>query len=374
MRGRITLAAAAALAAATVASGQAAAPEKPRPSKDDRATDCTSTARPGQARVRVVIWCGAQEGKVKLAIRRGDEAPLGRFPAAPRAFGPGAQGDFRCHRNGSATAVCRGRKDGPVTIRAWIAVPGERPCDVPLHLTLRHHLYVGTPFGCRPAERERVPRFAEILAFRRSHGLDLDLAGDARAIAARVRALQRAWLRGEPTARWTVSSIGIPMFARDQLEWEARQSWVAILGDNVYRWVNEQRLGRVFADYYVDDESGGIIHVGFTEDQEALVAAVERRFRQIPAERIAPFPFQPRHSVAALERLADQIFEDDGLWRSLSSVGVAVERNVVEVGTERVAEVRRLLAERFGPDAPISVVHEEPPRALASRALYPQRR
>ncbi|HET6570723.1 MAG TPA: hypothetical protein VFG58_04465 [Solirubrobacterales bacterium] len=46
--------------------------------------------------------------------------------------------------------------------------------------------------------------------------------------------------------------------------------------------------------------------------------------------------------------------------RLINSVGVAVLRNEVEVGTEHVAEVRRLLAERFGADAPFLVVFEKP--------------
>lgn len=376
MRRRTTLVAVAALAASALAGTQvAAAPSEPRPNKDDRATDCVSRVTPGKgSRVRITLWCGVQEGKIKFTIRRQDKAPLGRFSSHPRDFGPGLARGFECHRHGPAIAVCRGYKDGPLTVRAWLASPGEKACEVSLHITLPHLLYGGTPFGCRPRERESAPRFGPTLSWRREFGLDPDLAGDADAIAARVRALIAAWHRGEPAARYTYSSWGVAMLARDQRELEARETWIAILGDNIYRWVHGQRLGRVFADHYLDHEGGGVFHVGFTEDQDALVAAVERRFSQIPADRIAPFPFQPRHSIAALGRIEIEIAEDDSLWKVLTSVGVNVEHNVVEVGSQHVVEARRLLAERFGAEAPISVVYEEPGQLLSTTALYPHRR
>ncbi len=73
---------------------------------------------------------------------------------------------------------------------------------------------------------------------------------------------------------------------------------------------------------------------------------------------IEPFPFQPLYTERYLWDLGEEIFgsPDTPLARLVNSVGVATFENKVEVGTEHVAKVKRLVVERFGAEAPFLVV------------------
>jgi hypothetical protein len=135
----------------------------------------------------------------------------------------------------------------------------------------------------------------------------------------------------------------------------------------IYKWAREY-APTTFADYYVDHRYGGLFYIGFTEDQDAFVAAFERRFPQVPANRIEPFPFQPKHSARELRDTEEAILDDKSLWGLITNVGSDARSNLVEVGTLEVEKLTHLLAERLGPDAPIRIVHEPPGELLAAFA------
>jgi hypothetical protein len=184
----------------------------PYPGQGNRAEDCVPDTRlAGTHRVRVVIRCGVQEGKVEFSIRRRDGSPPLGFSARARAAGPGAMAAFRCHRRGPTKVLCRGRKRGPMTVRAWLELPTRERCELAPQVFTPRLILGGKPDGCRRQVRERVASYKEIASFRREYGLDLDLAGNPAAIRARIVALLRAWRRGDPTARATMSIYFTPM-------------------------------------------------------------------------------------------------------------------------------------------------------------------
>jgi hypothetical protein len=69
--------------------------------------------------------------------------------------------------------------------------------------------------------------YAEIREYRQQEGLDLDLAGHPKELAARIRGLLAAWRAGEPWARRTASVWGAPLRPADLRLMEFRQTVLA---------------------------------------------------------------------------------------------------------------------------------------------------
>jgi hypothetical protein len=212
--------------------------------------------------------------------------------------------------------------------------------------------------------REHAPTFRHVERYRREEGLDLDLAGDPAAIAARIRGLIRAWKRGDPFIRHTTSVWGAPLRRADLKIFSYRSRYCGQFGEEVYPWVERHSLAFAsFADYYVDTEAGGIIYVGFTTEQDAQVAQLKAELQLIAPGKVRPFPFQPRYTSAELSSLMERITEEPNR-RLLSSVGIEARLNKVVVETTHVAKVRAIYLTEFGPEAPIEVTFGRPPVAF----------
>lgn len=197
---------------------------------------------------------------------------------------------------------------------------------------------------------------------RRDFGLDEDLEGNQAAIDRRIRRIVRAWRRGEPVARVTALQYGQPLRAADQRRIEFRDELLERTVDALESWV-PVHAADTYAGYDLDDRHGVVLYVGFTGDQEAQLDAFKRQAKLFAPDHVRPFPVQPLYSERALYGLVDEIIElprDSPLQRLVNSLTVLALPNKVEVGTENVAETRRLLAERFGPDAPFLVVFSRP--------------
>jgi len=71
-----------------------------------------------------------------------------------------------------------------------------------------------------------------------------------------------------------------------------------------------------------------------------------------------------RYSGTELKTLADRVSADLPYWQAkglpIVSVGVKPDGSGIEVGTGDVERTKRELAQRYGTDAPITVVHSEP--------------
>lgn len=198
-------------------------------------------------------------------------------------------------------------------------------------------------------------------SFRREMGFDEDLKGDKAAIERRIHGLVRAWRRGEPVARVFASWLGQPLRPADQRRLEFREELLNLTASALERWV-PRHAADTYAGYEIDDEHGAIFYVGFTGDQDAQLAAFKRQVKLFAPEHIQPFPVQPLYSERALYKLEEEVFQpfDSPLARLVNSLKVVTLQNKVEVGTEHVAKVKRLLTERFGPDAPFLVVFMRP--------------
>lgn len=85
------------------------------------------------------------------------------------------------------------------------------------------------------------------------------------------------------------------------------------------------------------------------------------RQRLVAPDRFQPFPVTPTHTEAELEEIWNNFPpQKSSLWKLVNQTGIDYLANKIEVGTEHVARVRRLIAARYGPDAPFVVVFAEP--------------
>jgi hypothetical protein len=334
------------------------------------ARDCIGEATLDARRpdaIRFIVWCSVQSGEARFSLRRAVEprspeaAPINAVSTRPASTGPGADKPFRCRLRGRSVQ-CSGRKSGPVVVRGLISVPADTRC-APLNLRTAGTIFMSRPIGC-PGTHPYRPRFrlGYMRGFREQFGLDEDLRGDRAAIDRRIRGTIRAWRRGEPVARVTASEIGMPLRPVDARRLEFRDELLDRTVDALEHWV-PRHAADTYAGYWLDDEHGAILYVGFTGDQDAQLAAFKRSFDLFAPGHIRPFPVPPRYSEAQLERFAEEVVEplDSPLARLVNSVGVVYGlANKVEIGTEHVARVRRLLVERFGTDDPFLVVFERP--------------
>lgn len=331
-------------------------------SSDDFLADCaTETYAPNDQakKIRFTVWCGVRSDDVSFSLRRPKDERIVDFKAVLKAWGRGATSPFRCSRRYEAVR-CVGRKEGPIKVHGWITVEDER-CALGVNLTL-DGTYIGKPIGCPGVQRFwRHWSLRYLQSERRRFGFDLDLEGDQAAISRRIRGLIRAWRRGEPVARGTADFLGMPLRAGEQREWEYRAEYVSQIYAAIETWVS-QFARDTYAGYYVDHEQGGMIYVGFVGDQEEQLARFIASGGPMAPERLRPFPTPPKYPLARLQELQTEVMQmvrsmgEAGFENKINRIRIDTPANLVEVGTEHVEEVRRLIDERFGQAAPIAVV------------------
>jgi hypothetical protein len=255
---------------------------------------------------------------------------------------------------------CSGRKSGPVTFRGTVTVPLRSRCTALLKLNVWRWTgdSVNFPAGCPKHYEEPERHLRQIVSDRAYFGLDSELEGDRAAIFRRAKGLLGAWRRGEPVARWTSmeEAFGMPLTAAEQIELEYRDTYREHCQDLVEGgdWV-AKNASTTWAGYQLDEASGGIIYVGFTAEAEAMLEKLKRHL--VAPDRFRPFPVQPTRTEAELERIWDAFPRlKSPLSNLVTGTGIDYLANKVEVETEHVARVRRLITSEYGPDAPFEVV------------------
>lgn len=122
-----------------------------------------------------------------------------------------------------------------------------------------------------------------------------------------------------------------------------------------------------YAGMYFTSRRGNRFVIGFTERQSSRVHAARRLPGLLGRPHVSGFPHVPKHSLSELnelqQRILDDVVRNEAYSGLITSVGVVVQVNLVEVGAPRghVEKARELLKKLYGPDAPIRVHYEEPP-------------
>jgi hypothetical protein len=271
---------------------------------------------------------------------------------------------MRCRPLGRGRVFCSARKDGPVTFRGSVTVPRGTRCAALLSLEVWRWTgdSLDFPTGCPRSYEERERKVPQILSDRAWYGLDRDILGDRAARVRRAESLLAAWRRGEPVARWTSEeeAFGMPLRAFEQAELEYRDLYRERFQNMVEGgdWV-KRNAPDSWAGYELDQAAGGIVWVGFTKEPEAMLEKLRRRL--IAPERFRLFPVQPRYTEAQLEEIWLAFpRRNSKLWGLVNMTSIHYIVNKIEVGTEHVRRVRRLIAEEYGPEAPFEVVFARP--------------
>lgn len=339
--------------------------------QDDCVADLTLSGE-STALIRYTISCAIRDADVLATIEPGVGQVFTRVSRRLAPMGPGAQGHARCMLDTDAI-VCRAQRAGSVTFEGWLMVKPETRCRDRFTVSLggsSHHLY---PIGCPKATRLPLPSVAKIERFRREHGLDLDLNADNVAIEARATALRQALRDGDPAALVARRTWGVPLRDIDLRELEYRLHY-NIEGSAVLReWFNNNASG-TYAGHWIDEVAGGLIYVRFTGDQASQVAALRSAPSVLAPERIVGYDVPALHSMAellALQKLISaEVWNLGSVGRLITRVGIDIQENRVVVGALDPGSVASALADRFGPEVPLSVVYK--PR-LSKKAREPKR-
>jgi len=219
------------------------------------------------------------------------------------------------------------------------------------------------PYTPPPAPGElRPPTFEETKSFRESFGLDLDIAGNERALNDQVFQLIATWHDANTpsgqVARSSKESWGVPLRSSDIEEMEYRERYIDQASSAIPAWVNANGVGSAYAGYFVDHRAGGIIYVGFTAAQAERVSALQAGAGLMAPSRIRPFPIPPGYSLSYLQSLELAVVEATGAPGSMGGARISIEHNRVEVGATNVSEVEAFLNSKFGAAAPITVFYQ----------------
>ncbi|MEX2448425.1 MAG: hypothetical protein WD404_06745, partial [Solirubrobacterales bacterium] len=226
--------------------------------------------------------------------------------------------------------------------------------------------WVNIPYTPPPdPEADEPPKFEEVLDFREEFGLDLDLEGDEKAIAERIFNLIGAWYNphtpnGE-VARATWERWGVPLRAVDAAELEYREWLYGVNADRIDLWV-ESTSPSTYAGYYMDHRAGGIMHIGFTENQAEQLDSLRTSLPLVAAERLQVYPTAPTDSYlsvrATSQSVSDAIESNTTLEELVVNVREDEAGKAVYVGTPDVAQVESILDEMLGPAAPVVVEYD----------------
>ena len=230
--------------------------------------------------------------------------------------------------------------------------------------------WVNIPYTPPPdPEAEEPPTFEEVLHFREEFGLDLDLKGNEIAIDERIFNLIGDWNNPHtPTgevARATMETWGVPLRAVDAAELEYRDWYLTVDGPLIENW-GYSNYPSTYAGYEMDNAAGGILRVGFTQDQATRVEELKQQGEVVAPDRLGTFinaPTQARTSLEAREAEIDNAVNSDPQLGSLvSEVGISEGANTIRVGATNAASAEQRLSELFGSLSGITVaqISEEP--------------
>jgi hypothetical protein len=332
------------------------------------ADDCLghSSLQEGSAnRVRFVVWCSVRTGKVDLKLRRDDGAPIVAF--SPRLQPSGAGHGFHCHRAGQ-TIKCAGRKTGPLTLRGSFVVPPGTRCER-VFVDPGYIRYQRAPLGC-PGERKSRLKidWGYFRGFRLDEGLDYELKGDRAALDRRIESAIAGWHRGEPVARVSASMFGMPLTPLEMWRFEVKEELLDRTVDALERWV-PSHAADTYAGYMLDTSGPVVIRIGFTGDQAAQLGLFKRQNDLFAPARVQSFLVPPQYSEKQLGKYEEELLEllesgDSPLAGLVTSIGSGPVPARVEIGTQHVAKVKRLLLEMFGTLDPFAVRFEPPGELL----------
>jgi len=214
-----------------------------------------------------------------------------------------------------------------------------------------------------PADPEAVPRpsFDSIKLFREEYGLDRTKNLSEEQLNRLILELLYEWERQDPSPVKAVEKWGVPMRTPEIEEMEFRERYINQAAQVIPEWGEEHALS-TYGGFYVDNRAGGIIYVGFTENQQSMVESLKNGAGLISPASIEEFPTPPDQPFIALEAseesVAEAIAENDEASNATTGVELNPETNQIEVGATNTSLVSNFLSEKFGANTPIRVLSD----------------
>lgn len=220
-----------------------------------------------------------------------------------------------------------------------------------------------------PEAPER-PDFEAVKQFRADYGLDREHPLTEQQMNTLILELLYEWELGEQTAVTAVDNWGVPMRAPELAEMEWRREYTDRAAEVIPEWA-EEHAPTSYGGFYINDKEGGIIYVGFTENQHGLVEALKQDSRLLNAGAIREYPIPPTVATYSLEATAptvtSAITAEPSIAELTTAVRVDEESNKVVVGATNPAVVREFIHSQFGAGAPIVVEAAQHDLNAASR-------
>ncbi len=216
------------------------------------------------------------------------------------------------------------------------------------------------------------PKFGDILEFREEFGLEVVFpVKNETELNERIFNLINAWYEGDPVARASAEKWGVPLRPADVAELEYREWYIEVNGPLIDNWGYRYSLN-TYAGYMVDHRSGGIIRVGFTQNQQLRVDELLQQSNPLASDRLSTFfsvPTKSRQSLENLEAEVVTVAETDPLLApTVVEVGISDADNSITVGTTDVLTTQQRLTQLLGTQTGIVVSHQsEPPETQAGR-------
>ena len=209
-----------------------------------------------------------------------------------------------------------------------------------------------------------APQFQDVLKFREEFGLEVVFPVENETeLNERIFDLLHAWHNpntpaGE-VARASWERWGVPLRPEDVAEMEYRERYVENSGPVVEDW-GYAHFPNSYAGYQVDHPSGGVIRIGFTENQTQRLNELVSQTNLPAADRLSTYqavPTQARTSLESLESAtASTVEADEQLSNMVTEIGVDDGANAVMVGTSDVAQTQQRLLQLLGSLNGIQVV------------------
>ncbi|MDQ3724422.1 MAG: DUF6531 domain-containing protein [Actinomycetota bacterium] len=218
-----------------------------------------------------------------------------------------------------------------------------------------------------PEEVER-PTFASIKLFREEYGLDRNKSLTEPQRNELILELLYEWEKRDFTAMTAVEEFGVPMRAPELAEMEYRRQYLAQASEVIPQWA-EEHAPATYGGYYVDNRAGGVIYVGFTQDQSGQVAALNDSGALMEPAKVEGMPAPPSRSIESVEvteaNVAQFVLNSPTISALTTSISTSTQAGLVEVTASNPEYVRQQLTSQFGASAPILVTEDTTPMTLS---------
>lgn len=209
-----------------------------------------------------------------------------------------------------------------------------------------------------PTAREK-PTFASISQFREQNGLDREHPLGTQEMNRLILELLYEWESGVAEAMQSTAEFGVPMRAPELKEMRYRREYTDQAAVVIPEWA-EQHAEASYGGLYVDDAAGGLIYVGFTQEQNAMLSNLQQSGLLMDPSKLRPFPTPPATPVSSLDADEPSVVAalkgNEEVMQSVTAINVAPTGSKIEVATSDPQRVRSFLSGSTASGIPVEVV------------------